>query len=525
MEPIHHCRPLCVRRLWWLWIADSKSPPYAGNMPDLICPVRMGSECLSEGKTDMSRLPPMHLINLDRSTERLRLFRERNGHLENVVRVPAIDGSELDREELIISGYISRDLDYGNGSLGCAMSHLKLWEMAASQERSITIFEDDAVTSYQFERVAQETMSKLPGDWDIIQWGCNFTPAFVWVDLGISKARLHCYGPKRYQGEAGLREFQAEEFSPAILKLLHSFGTTGYSISAKGARAALEYCRPLENGLILFPDARVQISNLEIDNVLCGLYPMLQAFISMPQLVLPSGDPSVSYVINSELKSYFDFSDGMINLALDKPASQSSVSQWSNGRAAEEDARGANNDKISAEAGFHTDREQDPWWQVDLEGEYLIRRVVIFNRRHTAHRLRHFSLLRSLDGHEWKRFFRKIDSTVFGDVDDRPYVAEIAGDHPARFVRVRLDGYEWLHFNECQAFGDPLDLSARSQILEEETRAEQQRRAIPAGRNGHLADDGGFTVFVDTERYAPAIISALDNDSYEGRERQLAAGL
>ena len=203
----------------------------------------------------MDGLPPMHVINLDRSTERLRRFRERNGHLQNILRVPAIDGGALDREALISSGYINRDLLYASGTLGCAMSHLRLWEMAVSQDQSLTIFEDDIVIAHQFEKRAREVMSVLPDDWDIIQWGYGFNPLFVWVDLGVSRVRLHPYGRSAYQGEEGLQKFQAEEYSAAPVKLLHSFGTQGYSISPKGARAAVEYCLPLRNRLIQFPYA------------------------------------------------------------------------------------------------------------------------------------------------------------------------------------------------------------------------------------------------------------------------------
>jgi hypothetical protein len=159
------------------------------------------------------------------------------------------------------------------------------------------------------------------------------------------------------------------------------------------------------------------------------------------------------------------------NLALNKPATQSSTSQWSNSPLAAEDARGANNGQISGDYGFHTDREQDPWWQVDLEGDFLIRKVVIFNRKGYARRLRHFSLLGSMDGRRWKSFFSKFDASVFGDDDDRPYVADIAGDQPARFVRVRLDGYECLHFNECQVFGDALDPGTLQRLIADNARA------------------------------------------------------
>lgn len=215
----------------------------------------------------------------------------------------------------------------------------------------------------------------------------------------------------------------------------------------------------------------------------------------------------------------------MINLAMDKPALQSSTSEWSSSRLPEEDARGANNGNISGDMGFHTDREQNPWWQVNLEDEFLIRRVVIYNRQHEAQRLKRFSLLRSLDGHHWSTFYRKIDSTVFGDTYPHPYVVETIGNQRARFVRVRLDGYEWLHFNECQVFGVPLDRDIRERIVEDEAAAERERWAIPDGREGHVSIIDGFSVFVDTRNYAPPIISSLDNGSYERRERQLTAEL
>jgi len=234
----------------------------------------------------MNGLPPMHLINLDRSTERLRRFRERNRHLENIVRVPAVDGSALDREALISSGYINRDLPYASGTLGCAMSHLKLWEMAAAQDQSITIFEDDIVIAHQFEKRAREVMSSLPDDWDIIQWGYMLNPLYAWVDLGVSRVSLHCYGRPGYQGEEGLQKFQAEEYSPAPIRLLHSFGAQGYSISPKGARAALEYCLPLRKRLIEFPDAGVITLDRGIDVALDGIHPSLKAFICVPPLLI-----------------------------------------------------------------------------------------------------------------------------------------------------------------------------------------------------------------------------------------------
>jgi FkbM family methyltransferase len=212
----------------------------------------------------------------------------------------------------------------------------------------------------------------------------------------------------------------------------------------------------------------------------------------------------------------------MLNLAMNKPALQSSTSIWSSSSNPEEDARGANNGQISRLYGFHTAYESSPWWQVDLQDEFVIRRVVLYNRQACAERLKYFSILKSLDGEKWHVIFRKRDRSVFGLIDDLPYVAEISGDHLARYVRIRLDGVESLHFSECQVFGEPAEADIRQRIIEDAARAEQERLELPPGRSGKLIEVDDFMVFVDHANYAPEIIATLESGWYEGRERWLA---
>jgi|HubBroStandDraft_6_1064221.scaffolds.fasta_scaffold4457025_1 hypothetical protein len=50
----------------------------------------------------------------------------------------------------------------------------------------------------------------------------------------------------------------------------------------------------------------------------------------------------------------------MLNLALRKPALQSSVSSYSIGRTLAEDAKGGNNEYLPNHYGFHTATERDP---------------------------------------------------------------------------------------------------------------------------------------------------------------------
>ena len=44
------------------------------------------------------------------------------------------------------------------------------------------------------------------------------------------------------------------------------------------------------------------------------------------------------------------------------------------------DAAGACDGVKNGQWGFHTEAEDSPWWQVDLEDDYAIARVVIWNR-------------------------------------------------------------------------------------------------------------------------------------------------
>jgi hypothetical protein len=173
-----------------------------------------------------------------------------------------------------------------------------------------------------------------------------------------------------------------------------------------------------------------------------------------PHARLPS-EPGVFHAVKfTQDISLADTSLSGTNLALGRPATQSSVSSWSNHPTVEADARGANNGQIDGLAGFHTYREACPWWQVDLQALCSLRTVRIFNRRECADRLRHFRILSSIDGVNWIVLHRKTDEVVFGESDLRPYVAQLPHDCVGRFVRIQLEGWDCLHFCECEVFGN-----------------------------------------------------------------------
>jgi FkbM family methyltransferase len=205
-----------------------------------------------------------------------------------------------------------------------------------------------------------------------------------------------------------------------------------------------------------------------------------------------------------------------MNIALNRPATQSSTCSWSTDPNADVDARIANDGDLNSGRYFHTNQELDPWWQVDFGDAFLIERVIIHNRTDMPERLRRFTLLRSLDGANWQPFFRKTDTTV-----SETYVAEIDDMCLARFIRVRLDGNECLHFRECQVFGRRPEAALRERLQIEDRRTLELRHALPPGRNGSISQIGGFDVFVDDENYASDIRQAIQKGYYEKRERTL----
>jgi predicted SAM-dependent methyltransferase len=154
------------------------------------------------------------------------------------------------------------------------------------------------------------------------------------------------------------------------------------------------------------------------------------------------------------------------NIAFGKPSTQSSISRWSMGKTKEEDARGGNDGAIREPGGygFHTDRELNPWWQVDLGDRYAVNEIRIFNRKGpTADRLRHFTVLKSDDSSNWEQLFQKSDNIVFSET---PYVIRLDPTEGARFIRVRLDGDNCLHFDQCLVYG----LRDKGQFAEDRSR-------------------------------------------------------
>lgn len=237
----------------------------------------------------------IHLVNLDRSTDRLATFRAVNSHvMPHITRFPAIDGKTVTRAAFVEQGIIAPDLGYTDGALGNALSHLTLWNMAIREDRSLTICEDDAIFNHSFYAASEAILQELPADWHLIRWGWNFD-SILWFDMipGVSRCNASF---DQESLRKGIDAFQSAKLRPRAYRLLQAFGTICYSVSSVGARLLRQNCLPLRNTTVHVAGLRAPVLNYCIDVALNDVYSHMNCFVSVPPLVVTRNDHSLSTV-------------------------------------------------------------------------------------------------------------------------------------------------------------------------------------------------------------------------------------
>lgn len=119
----------------------------------------------------------------------------------------------------------------------------------------------------------------------------------------------------------------------------------------------------------------------------------------------------------------------------------------------EQDALGACDGVRSGGYGFHTAREDQPWWQVDLGVVRALDEIMVYNRCDAcAERAARLVILLSLDAKSWRQVYQHDGTTFFGHIDDRPLTVMLGGKK-ARYVRLQLPQADTcLHLDEVEIF-------------------------------------------------------------------------
>lgn len=190
----------------------------------------------------------------------------------------------------------------------------------------------------------------------------------------------------------------------------------------------------------------------------------------------------------------------LLNIALNKPAMQSSLSNWSKGQTLEADAGNAVDGNLSKEYGFHTDMEEHPWWMVDLGALATIQFIRIFNREAMEYvQLRASPLLieTSRDKEVWTPLFQTPHDHLFsGFSGGKPLVWGAAADNNvvARFVRISILRRECLHLAEIEVYGKYVEEEAILRTVR--NGADVRMRSAAADHDGRrTVEQAGFAAF------------------------------
>lgn len=126
------------------------------------------------------------------------------------------------------------------------------------------------------------------------------------------------------------------------------------------------------------------------------------------------------------------------NLALAKPTRQSSVRFYP--------SRGGVDGRITGTPGFDTERQTNPWWQVDLERVTPITEIRIYNSRIHPENARTLEVKTSLDGESWQTVYSNPGQTF--DILRVPLQPT-----RTRFLRLQLTETSSLHLDEVEVYG------------------------------------------------------------------------
>ena len=229
------------------------------------------------------------MISLPRSGERLALLRQRLGREADTITVmPGVDGSQLDPHELLARGLLEPSaLNWPQGQLGCALSHLRCLLRCLRLGQPQLILENDAVLAPHWRAELAQLLEQAPANWDLLLLGWNLDSCLQleWAG-GLGLTAL--FQP-RWPSQAQLETALAASGGRRWFRLLKGLGLAGYLVSPAGAARILAWALPLRSLPIAAPELPPRAC-FSFDGQLNSLYPELSAWACVPPLVLGAND-------------------------------------------------------------------------------------------------------------------------------------------------------------------------------------------------------------------------------------------
>jgi GR25 family glycosyltransferase involved in LPS biosynthesis len=125
------------------------------------------------------KIDEAYLINLPRRSDRLQKFKAAHGSLAKQTYVsPAVDGRTLQLTAQLVDCFRDNDFHWKKAIMGCALSHLRLWEKLANDPLATTylIMEDDVKLASDWMDQWKAISHEVPADADVVYLGGILPP-------------------------------------------------------------------------------------------------------------------------------------------------------------------------------------------------------------------------------------------------------------------------------------------------------------------------------------------------------------
>lgn len=225
------------------------------------------------------------VISLKRSQDRRDEFAKNNSkYISNYTFFDAVDGKTLNINKLENDIFTPNSINYTPNAIGCALSHLKLWEKCIELNKPIIVMEDDLIVSRHFTKHVNNIMNNmLSKDWDIVQLSYNFDSVLCYKNTLCEQCNSVFNKTKMTKND--IEEFVNSKINTTIAKLIHSFGMSCYILSPKGAKILKERCFPLCNKTVTIPFLN-KIMCYTIDCMANTVYKDISAYVSVIPFVI-----------------------------------------------------------------------------------------------------------------------------------------------------------------------------------------------------------------------------------------------
>ena len=154
-------------------------------------------------------MPPVFVINLDKSTERMAKISERLNQLGiSYERIPGVYGADLSQQELEVNydpklnaKKYRRELPCGE--IGCYMSHIKAWRMIVDRGLSCAIILEDDITIEEELKTIAKRLAGATDKFDIVKFFCSKKKPKIVSSNAIGPDHRLCRFKKVLSGNQG----------------------------------------------------------------------------------------------------------------------------------------------------------------------------------------------------------------------------------------------------------------------------------------------------------------------------------